>query len=86
MVTKHGKRVDLTNREFWILEALLRNKNRVMSRHQLEESLYGWGDEVESNAVEVHIHHLRRKLGREWIQTVRGVGYQVVAPRKEKMS
>jgi len=80
VVTLDGERVELTNREFWILEVLLRNKNRLMSRRQLEESLYGWGDEVESNAVEVHIHHLRRKLGQGLIQTVRGVGYQLVAP------
>jgi DNA-binding response OmpR family regulator len=79
-VTVHGQRVELTNREFWILEVLMRNKNRLMSRRQIEESLYGWGDEVESNAIEVHIHHLRRKLGAGLIQTVRGVGYQVAAP------
>jgi DNA-binding response OmpR family regulator len=79
-VTLDGARVELTNREFWILEVLMRNKNRLMSRRQLEESLYGWGDEVESNAVEVHIHHLRRKLGHGLIQTVRGVGYQLVGP------
>ncbi len=79
-VTVDGHRVDLTNREFWILEVLMRNKNRLMSRRQIEESLYGWGDEVESNAIEVHIHHLRRKLGTGLIQTVRGVGYQVTAP------
>jgi DNA-binding response OmpR family regulator len=80
VVTLDDVRIELTNREFWILEALLRNKNRLMSRRQLEESLYGWGDEVESNAVEVHIHHLRRKLGHQLIQTVRGVGYQLVEP------
>ena len=80
VVTLLGKRIELTNREFWILEVLMRNKNRLMSRRQLEESLYGWGDEIESNAVEVHIHHLRRKLGQGLIQTVRGVGYQLVAP------
>lgn len=74
-----GRRVDLTNREFWILEALLRNRDRLLSRRQLEESLYGQGDQVESNAIEVHIHHLRRKLGSELIQTVRGVGYRLVA-------
>jgi DNA-binding response OmpR family regulator len=77
LVTFNGERVELTNKEFWILEALLRNRNRVLSRRQLEETLYGWGDEVESNAVEVHIHHLRRKLGRDLILTVRGVGYRL---------
>jgi DNA-binding response OmpR family regulator len=80
VVTLEGERIELTNREFWILEVLMRNKNRLMSRRQLEESLYGWGDEVESNAIEVHIHHLRRKLGHGLIQTVRGVGYQLVVP------
>jgi DNA-binding response OmpR family regulator len=79
-VTRAGERIELTNREYWILETLMRNKNRVLSRRQLEETLYGWGEAVESNAVEVHIHHLRRKLGRDLIRTVRGVGYQLVEP------
>jgi DNA-binding response OmpR family regulator len=51
------------------------NAGRVLSREQLEQHLYAWGQEVESNAIEVHVHHLRRKLGSELIQTVRGVGY-----------
>jgi DNA-binding response OmpR family regulator len=80
-VTRDGVRIELTVKEFWILETLLRNGNRVLSRRQLEETLYGWGDEVESNAVEVHIHHLRRKLGPELIDTVRGVGYRLAADR-----
>ena len=58
-----------------VLQALLLNAGRVLSREQLEQHLYSWGHEVESNAVEVHIHHLRRKLGAGLIQTVRGVGY-----------
>jgi DNA-binding response OmpR family regulator len=70
-----GEPVVVTSKEFWLLEALVRNKNRVLTRRQLEDALYGWGDEVESNAVEVHIHHLRRKLSRDVIQTVRGAGY-----------
>ncbi len=78
VATLHGRRIDLTNREFCILDVLMRNPARSLSRRQLEESLYGWGDEVESNAIEVHIHHLRRKLGASLIQTVRGVGYQLV--------
>jgi two-component system, OmpR family, response regulator QseB len=85
-VTLDGSRVELTNREFWILEVLMRNRNRLMSRRQIEESLYGWGDEVESNAIEVHIHHLRRKLGPGLIQTVRGVGYQVTVPDAHESS
>ncbi len=81
-VTWQGQPVPLTHREFWVLEALVRNRNLVMSRAQLEETLYGWGEEIDSNAVEVYVHFLRRKLGPELIQTVRGVGYQL-APLKE---
>ena len=65
----------LSTREFDLLQALMLNAGRVMSREQLEQHLYSWGQEVESNAVEVHVHHLRRKLGSGVIQTVRGVGY-----------
>ena len=72
-----GERVEVTAKEFWLLEALARNRNRIMTRRQLEDALYGWGDEVESNAVEVHIHHLRRKIARELILTVRGAGYSL---------
>ncbi len=68
--------LSLTNKEFWLLETFLRNRPRVLSRRQLEEAVYGWGDEVESNAVEVHIHHLRKKISPQVIRTVRGVGYQ----------
>ncbi len=67
--------VALSTREFDLLQALLLNAGRVLSREQLEQHLYSWGREVESNAVEVHIHHLRKKLGADCIQTVRGVGY-----------
>ncbi|RJK96652.1 DNA-binding response regulator [Paracoccus aestuarii] len=67
----------LSRREFAILQALLDRPGRILSRAQLEERLYGWQEDVESNAVEVHIHHLRAKLGRDAIQTVRGVGYRV---------
>lgn len=76
-VTLANKPVELSRREFRVLEALLRNKGRVLTRDQLEQTLYGWGEEVESNAVDVHIHHLRRKLGRSFIETIRGVGYRV---------
>lgn len=76
-VTRDGNQVDLSPREFAILLDLLENIGRVQSREQLEQSLYGWGEEVESNAVEVHIHHLRKKLGTELIRTIRGVGYMV---------
>jgi DNA-binding response OmpR family regulator len=60
-----------------VLEALLERPGAVLSRAQLEERLYGWGEEIESNAVEVYVHGLRRKLGAEFIRTVRGVGYMV---------
>ncbi len=74
-VTRDGQPVPLSAREFDLLQALLLNAGRVLSREQLEQHLYSWGREVESNAVEVHVHHLRKKLGAELIQTVRGVGY-----------
>ncbi|MDX1811371.1 MAG: response regulator transcription factor [Gammaproteobacteria bacterium] len=74
-VTKADKTVDISPREFTILQLLLENKNKVMSRSRLEEGLYAWNDEVESNTVEVHIHHLRKKLGADLIRTIRGVGY-----------
>ena len=67
----------LSTREFDLLHALMLNAGRVLSREQLEQHLYSWGQEVESNAVEVHVHHLRRKLGAALIQTVRGVGYML---------
>jgi len=69
------KPVELSAREFALLHALMLNAGKVLSRAQLEEQLYAWGDEIESNAVEVHIHHLRRKLFPELIETIRGVGY-----------
>lgn len=70
-----GVAVTLSTREFDLLHVLLLNQNRVLSREQLEQHLYSWGREVDSNAVEVHIHNLRRKLGSSLVQTVRGVGY-----------
>ena len=72
-----GNAIALTHREFRVLEALMRHKNQVLSRAQIEESLYGWGGEVESNAVEVYVHALRRKFTSGLIHTVRGVGYQI---------
>lgn len=76
-VTRDGADVALSPREFTLLELLLERPGAILSRGQLEERLYGWGEEVESNAVEVHIHGLRRKLGAQFILTVRGVGYRV---------
>lgn len=74
-VRQAGEPVMLSTREFDLLHAFMLNADRVLSREQLEQHLYSWGREVESNAVEVHIHNLRRKLGAALIQTVRGVGY-----------
>jgi two-component system OmpR family response regulator/two-component system response regulator QseB len=74
-VRKAGVPVTLSGREFDLLHIFLLNAGRVLTRDQLEQHLYSWGQEVESNAVEVHIHNLRRKLGHSLIQTVRGVGY-----------
>ena len=72
-----GAEVTLSTREFDLLHALMRSAGRVLSREQLEQQMYSWGHEVESTAIEVHIHHLRRKLQADAIQTVRGVGYRV---------
>ena len=74
-VQQGGQSVSLSTREFDLLQALMLNAGRVLSREQLEQHLYSWGQEVDSNAVEVHVHHLRKKLGATLIQTVRGVGY-----------
>ena len=76
-VTQDGAEVALSPREFALLQLLMERPGTILSRAQLEERLYGWGEEVESNAVEVHIHGLRRKLGAQFILTVRGVGYRV---------
>jgi two-component system OmpR family response regulator/two-component system response regulator QseB len=80
-VLQAGAAVVLSGREFDLLHALLLNAGRVLSREQLEAHLYSWGQEVDSNAVEVHIHHLRRKLGPALILTVRGVGYTLARER-----
>ncbi|HWI16383.1 MAG TPA: response regulator [Vicinamibacterales bacterium] len=72
-----GRPVQLQAKEFTLLQELMLNAGRVLSREQLEQRLYAWGEEVESNAIEVHIHHLRRKLSPGVITTVRGVGYVI---------
>ena len=77
-VRLEGEPVHLSAREFALLEALLRRPGVPLSRSQLETSIYGWGEEIGSNAIEVHIHALRRKLGPERIENVRGVGYRFV--------
>jgi len=76
-VTQAGTEVQLTAREFALLLQLLENRGRVQSRTQLQDALYSWSNDIESNAVEVHVHHLRRKLGRELIRTVHGQGYTI---------
>ncbi len=80
-VTVCGAAVALQPREFALLHELLRHAGRALSREQIEELLYPWGEEVGSNAVEVHVHHLRRKLGADAIRTVRGVGYMIPKDR-----
>ncbi|WP_298620997.1 response regulator [uncultured Zoogloea sp.] len=81
-VTLRGEPVVLTGREFDLLQMLLEAAGRVLTRRGLDEQLYAWGEAVGSNALEVHIHHLRKKLGADLIRTVRGVGYMVdEAPR-----
>jgi len=76
-VNYRGDTINLSAREFALLTALLERPGAILSRAQLEQRLYGWGEEVESNAVEVHIHHLRKKLGADFIRNVRGLGYTV---------
>jgi len=78
-VTLKGKPLALSAREFALLEALLDRPGAVLSREKLEEKLYGWGEEIESNTVEVYIHSLRKKLGQDFIKNIRGVGYMVPA-------
>jgi two-component system response regulator QseB len=80
-VTLRGKELVLSARELALLEALLHRRGAILSRAQLEESIYGWGEEVGSNAVEVYVHSLRKKLGADFIKTVRGVGYLVPQDR-----
>lgn len=74
-VSKGDDKIDISPREYAVLHLLLSNTGKVMSRSRLEEGLYSWDGEVESNAIEVYIHHLRKKLGTELIRTIRGVGY-----------
>ncbi|WP_297459897.1 response regulator [Ferrovum sp.] len=79
-VFKNETLVELSSREFSLLHQLLLNIGRVQTRDQLESRLYGWGEEVESNSIEVHIHHLRKKLGNTLIRTLRGIGYVIDKP------
>jgi two-component system response regulator QseB len=76
-ITRDAQEVSLSAREYAILAALLERPGAILSRAQLEERLYGWAEEIDSNAIEVHVHALRRKLGADFIHTVRGLGYRV---------
>jgi DNA-binding response OmpR family regulator len=76
-VSVDGEELDLPRREYMLLKALMENPGRILSRESLEKKLYGWGEELASNSIEVHIHHLRKKIQTEFIKTVRGVGYTV---------
>jgi two-component system, OmpR family, response regulator QseB len=78
-VVFRGTPVELSAREFAVLEALMKEPGAVVSREKLEDAVYGWGEEVGSNSIEVHLHHLRRKLTGELIRNVRGVGYRLVS-------
>lgn len=80
VVIQNGKNIAVSSREFSALRTLMESVGRVLSRGQLEASVYGWNNMVGSNAIEVHIHKLRSKLGSDTIRTVRGVGYTVAAP------
>ncbi|MDX9993813.1 MAG: response regulator [Rhodocyclaceae bacterium] len=79
-VTLDGREISLTSREFSLLTALMENAGAVISVRDIEERLYGWEEEISSNAVEVLLHRLRRKLGGNWIRNVRGVGFKIVEP------
>jgi DNA-binding response OmpR family regulator len=76
-VRASGETVYLSRREFAVLSALMERPGVIRSRSELEDRLYGWQEEIESNAVEVHIHNLRGKLGRATIETIRGLGYRL---------
>ncbi len=76
-VTWNGKLIDLQRREFMLIKKLAENPHQVFTRDQLEESLYGWNDGVESNTIDVHIHNLRKKISPDIIKTMRGVGYRI---------
>jgi two-component system response regulator QseB len=82
--TWRGEAVELTGREAMLLELFLANPSRVLSKQQIQDKLYGWGEELESNALEVYVHHLRRKFTPRIVRTVRGVGYALGAADEEE--
>jgi two-component system, OmpR family, response regulator QseB len=83
-VTYKEEPINLSRREFALLHVLLENAGRVLSREHLTQSLYGWGEEVDSNALEVHVHNLRKRFGQDFIRTVRGIGYTIEKSKNEK--
>lgn len=84
IVTYKGESIPLSRREFTLLQKLLENAGRVISRDQLNQTLYGWGENIDSNALEVHIHNLRKRFGNKLIRTIRGVGYMVKTIQEDK--
>lgn len=80
VASMRGEPLNLSAKQFAILQALMEGANRVLTRHELEQAVYGPGEEIESNALEVHLHNLRKKLGADVIKTVRGLGYRLVPP------
>ncbi len=83
-VTFNNESINVSRREFALLQKLLENAGRVLSREHLTQSLYGWGEDVDSNALEVHIHNLRKKFGQNFIRTIRGIGYMIDKSKDEK--
>jgi len=84
IVKMDGEVVNVSRREFALLNKLLENVGRVLSRENLAQSLYGWGEDVDSNALEVHVHNLRKKFGQDFILTIRGIGYMIDKSKDEK--
>ena len=84
LVTQSGQEIMLSRREFALLQKLLENSGRVISREQLNQTLYGWGENIDSNALEVHIHNLRKRFGSSLIRTIRGVGYMAEKSDQDK--
>jgi two-component system response regulator QseB len=83
-ITMKGEPVNLSRREFALIHVLLENKGRVLSREHLTQTLYGWGEEVDSNALEVHVHNLRKRFGQDFIRTVRGIGYTIEKSKSDQ--
>ena len=86
MVKIDEETVMISRREFALLQKLLENAGRVISREQLNQTLYGWGENIDSNALEVHIHNLRKRFGTSLIRTIRGVGYMAEKPSEKSSS